>query len=274
MGVTNTFHRPLTAGIGISASDGSSATLTGLATRRADGKRVLVTNRHLMATSASPNPEGEVFVYQPDDSNIGHKVGKLLAWDHVSSEVDNVADVAIAELSPGIDAGFQLYNSTDNMGTILPGVEEPTTGMRLTVAGAEGGTDEVVVELVDEEIDLHTGGVTLTYTGVVLLNTTGRAIMEGDSGAPCLLPVENNPSAYRMSCVILSGRNISSANQGFAFPASVAEKELGIVFGRQNQITERVAEEGEQGRGGGKEPEQGNGNQPGDRGPGGHRRIA
>ena len=47
MGVTNTFHRPLTAGIGISASDGSSATLTGLATRRADGKRVLVTNLHV-----------------------------------------------------------------------------------------------------------------------------------------------------------------------------------------------------------------------------------
>ena len=51
MGAANTRHRPLTAGIGVSDSDGTQGTLTGLATRRSDGKKVLVTNLHVMAGS-------------------------------------------------------------------------------------------------------------------------------------------------------------------------------------------------------------------------------
>ena len=43
MGLSNTRHRPLVAGVEISASDGNSGTLTGLATRDSDGKKVLVT---------------------------------------------------------------------------------------------------------------------------------------------------------------------------------------------------------------------------------------
>ena len=51
MGVANTRHRPLMAGIGVSDSVGTQGTLTGLATRRSDGKRVLVTCLHVMAGS-------------------------------------------------------------------------------------------------------------------------------------------------------------------------------------------------------------------------------
>ena len=50
MGATNTRHRPLVAGIEISASDGDVGTLTGLATRDSDGKNVLVTCLHVGVT--------------------------------------------------------------------------------------------------------------------------------------------------------------------------------------------------------------------------------
>ena len=43
----NESHRPLLAGLKITSSVGHSGTLTGLATRYEDGKRVLVTNLHV-----------------------------------------------------------------------------------------------------------------------------------------------------------------------------------------------------------------------------------
>ena len=51
MGAIRPRHRPLLAGIGIKASDGSYGTLTGLATRNSDGEKVLVTNLHVVSTS-------------------------------------------------------------------------------------------------------------------------------------------------------------------------------------------------------------------------------
>ena len=53
MGERTTHHRPLVAGIGISASSGAKGTLTGLATRNSDGKKVLVTNLHIVSTNGS-----------------------------------------------------------------------------------------------------------------------------------------------------------------------------------------------------------------------------
>ena len=48
MGNLTERNRPLRAGLKITSSDqGGSGTLTGLATRYADGKRVLVTNLHV-----------------------------------------------------------------------------------------------------------------------------------------------------------------------------------------------------------------------------------
>ena len=48
MGNRTEFHRPLLAGIRIkSSAHDSHGTLTGLATRYEDGKRVLVTCRHV-----------------------------------------------------------------------------------------------------------------------------------------------------------------------------------------------------------------------------------
>ena len=49
MSELTTFHRPLLGGVQVESA--VFGTLTGLATRRSDGKRVLVTNLHVMAGS-------------------------------------------------------------------------------------------------------------------------------------------------------------------------------------------------------------------------------
>ena len=64
MRATNTFHRPLVSGIRIESVkevDNSPqvialGTLTGLATRNSDGKKMLVTNMHVMANKARGMP--------------------------------------------------------------------------------------------------------------------------------------------------------------------------------------------------------------------------
>ena len=77
MGNPTEMHRPLLAGTRVksSAHDGYG-TLTGLATRYADGKRVLVTCRHVMARNVL-NPPRTTEMYQVD-GNAGQKVGGLL----------------------------------------------------------------------------------------------------------------------------------------------------------------------------------------------------
>ena len=272
----NESHRPLLAGLKITSSVGHSGTLTGLATRRADGKRVLVTCLHVVTgPSLNPSEDETIEIYQGDRKIPSYKVGKLLDWIPRRAGPGNIGDFAIAELGPGVEASFRPHNQYHNMGVVLAGAMDPEVGATLTVVGAQGGIGPAIVDGIEEDFTTYAGTTRVTYNKTVTrLNTVSRPIESGDSGSPCLVPDGDNPGYYRMSCVILSGRNIPSANQGFAFPASIAEKQLGIVFGRQNQISERVTEEGEQGRGGGKEPEQGYGSQPGDRGPGGHRRVA
>ena len=83
MGDTTSFHRPLVAGIGIRASDGTAGTLTGLATRNSDGKKVLVTNLHVVAgvTDSREYQElsGNEELYQ-ESVSADKKVGSLPAW--------------------------------------------------------------------------------------------------------------------------------------------------------------------------------------------------
>ena len=77
MGVAYTRHRPLAAGIGISNSDGTQGTLTGSAIRRSDGKKVLVTNLHVVSTSRW-TVSGNEAIYQIAVNNSDN-VGRLLA---------------------------------------------------------------------------------------------------------------------------------------------------------------------------------------------------
>ena len=118
MGNLTERHRPLLAGLKITSSDqGGSGTLTGLATRRADGKRVLVTNLHVMDRDML-NPSRDTRMYQVLRNNDGEEVGRLLDWvtatprDPNNAEdvtVYNTADVAIVELNPSVEASFGFH---------------------------------------------------------------------------------------------------------------------------------------------------------------------
>lgn len=238
MTVTSAYHRPLVSGIEIksgkkvgSALKGIKAgTLTGLATRNFDGKKVLVTNQHVMAgvtsTGEYQDPSGKEEMYQ-DAVKANKKVGSNHTWVPVLNGRDNVADAAYCVLESNVQADFTLHDHpTHGSRRIIEGVVEPTKGMKLTMLGASGGEGTITVKEVDRRRTL--GGK--RFTGLTLLNSSQRPIVEGDSGSACLYKVRNN--RYKMSCIVLA-RKGSNGHEGWAMPASVAERELGITFGNR-----------------------------------------
>ena len=89
MGGTRDKHRPLLGGIQIKSGTGrhsvrsvGAGTLTGLATRNSDGRKVLVTNLHVMAGKDDSddyrNPSGNEEMYQ-ESVSADEKVGSLPA---------------------------------------------------------------------------------------------------------------------------------------------------------------------------------------------------
>ena len=145
MGATNTHHRPLVSGIrivsakmlGSTLQSISRGTLTGLATRNSDGKKVLVTNLHVMIGGSGPmRPTGREEMYQESTRSANKKVGSLPAWDPDSPAwvpivggQDNIADVAMCELDEGVDAEFTLHDHPNHSSRkIIEGVVEPTKG--------------------------------------------------------------------------------------------------------------------------------------------------
>ena len=233
MGEINDRHRPLMAGIKIASSE-NRGTLTGLATRDSDGKRVLVTNLHIVKLSWL-RPNGSEEVYQLDVSNP-NRVGRLLSWVDVDPEGDNIADVAVCKLLPGVDAEFALHNHPDHdMRAVVAGVKEPMKGMELTMLGSTNGEGTVTVKEVNQR-RLVDG---VCFTGVTILDSSQRPTLGGDSGSPCLW--KEDVRRYRMSCIVFAAVN-GNPNEGWAFPASVAERELGITFGYQSEITTRSEE--------------------------------
>ena len=231
MGLTLVSHRPLVAGIGISGSDGSYGTLTGLATRNSDDKKVLVTNLHTVSLSGW-TVSGNEEIYQFAVSNA-NRVGRLYtnSWVPVQTGLlqNNTADVAALELLSGVDAKFALHSHpSHDERPIIAGVIEPRVGMTLTMLGATSGEGTVTVRRIDQTRLI--GGTRFTGLTILRGDSSSSPATGGDSGAPCLLHVGGG--RYRMSCIVFGGWHIgSNFGEGFAFPASVAEKELGITFG-------------------------------------------
>ena len=133
-------HRPLTAGLiiipgqdtvgedgtvtGIAPGVSGGGTLTGLATRDSDGKRVLLSAMHVFVGSIGQgadrtfaNPQGGKIVYQGNFSEA-HRVGTVPDWDAANpawipltrGEHDsNLGDVAYCYLDDHLAAGFLLH---------------------------------------------------------------------------------------------------------------------------------------------------------------------
>ena len=139
-------HRPLMAGMriktktpgpaGIGDTENRWGTLTGWATRNSDNRDVLVTNLHVMAgLRGSLQPSGNEEMYQSDINNPEHKVGQIAAndsqnpaWVTISNRVDNVADVAVVELTDNVDEAditYVLHSPDHNMGVIVAGARDP-----------------------------------------------------------------------------------------------------------------------------------------------------
>ena len=245
MGEVNTNHKTLVSGLQIkSGKQGriipgdhgepqyaphhiADGTLTGLATRNSDNKKVLVTCLHVMTGSVQTNPSGDEEMYQGSLS-ADRKVGSRIAWEPIRVGRENIADLALCELEDGVKAEFALHDDSDHTSAgrqIVAGVKEPEEGDELLMVGAYGGEKTVTVEAINQ-----TDRVLGTYfTGLVFLKPKQHLIEPGDSGSTCLSKVRDDQ--YRMSCILFAGR--ASGVEGRAFPASRAESLLGITFGNR-----------------------------------------
>ncbi len=239
MGATNAHHQTKVSGISIWSAKRKGArlepvigpgTLTGLATRNSDGKKFLVTNLHVMTGSGKINPSGGEEMYQ-ESVSANKKVGAIPPWDPdkpawvpIVDGQNNIADVAMCELDAGVDAQFTMHDHPNHTSRyIIEGVVEPRKGMTLTMLGARNGEGTVIVKDVNEIDEIGDR----IYTGMVILDSSQRPNAGGDSGAPYLFEVA--PNRYRMACI----HNAGNGPTGWAFPASVAERELGITFGNR-----------------------------------------
>ncbi len=231
MGRTTEYHRPLVSGIGVVSARRVNnqlqtitiGTLTGLATRNSDGKKMLVTNSHVMTGDIQTNPSGNEEMYQ-DSVTQNNKVGSIRRWVRIlDKQRENIADVAMCELDSNVDADFTLHDSPHSSRQIIAGVEEPIKNMELTMLGLVGGEGTVKVLEVDDMEEI--GG--RKFTGLIELDCSQRPGNVGDSGAPCLFKVRDG--RYRMCGILFS--LAPDGRTGRAFPASVAERTLGITFG-------------------------------------------
>ena len=230
-------HRPIMAGVATTSpanASGSSAylgTMTGPAVRNSDGKRVLVTNLHTLTGGYRNAPTGNEELYQPVTTSVNYKVGRILDWVPIDTSRNNIADVAISELLQGVDASYEPHVDSRSVDShvvagervIAPGTVEPVVGMDLTYVGHKTRGTVARVKKVNRRVTV--GGV--TFTGVTVLDISRNPGDRGDSGAPCLFLVGHN--RYRMSCIVFGGN--ADGTEAYAFPASVAERELGITFG-------------------------------------------
>ena len=246
MGITKTYHRPLVSGIAVLSGKTvenrieiiGTGTLTGLATRNSDDAKVLVTNLHVMAGVDADdnyrNPTGSEGMYQLTHTE-DKKVGTIPAWDEDNpawvplGTGNNIADVAYCELADTVTAEFILHDYPNHSNRrIIAGVVEPVDDdenpMELTMMGASRGEGTVTVEEVNRKVQI----AGRSFTGLTLLDCSQRPVLPGDSGAACVSKVRDGQ--YRMSCIVFA-RVDAAGLEAWAFPASVAERELGITFG-------------------------------------------
>ena len=239
MGLPKEYHRTLVSGIKImSGRKGApqlpqipTGTLTGLATRNSDGKKMLVTNLHVMAgesvSGVMRDALGNEEMYQGALA-ADKKVGSIADWVPITPGLgaNNIADVAMCELDKNVEAEFTLHDHPSHSKRhIIAGVVDPfrddNDPMELTILGAVSGEGIGRVEKVNQTV--RVGG--MNFTGLIVLDTGNHLILSGDSGAACLSKVKDEE--YRMSCILFA----SEGTKAWTFPASVAEKKLSITFG-------------------------------------------
>ena len=236
-------HRPLMGGIKIANALGHRGTLTGVARRNVGNIKVLVTALHVI-TGPGREPLAAIGdpIYQLDHTNSADKVGELLGWvPQMPLPHSNICDVgmtSIEETAPGvaIENSYAPHKGDPHEpGPIVAGVVEPKMGDDLIFFGGVSGVGTVRVEALNQPVTSDGFG----YTGAVELDTSSVAggLVAGDSGSP--LVVRTASGKYRMSCFLFAR---FSDTRAYAYPASVAQRELDITFGEEAEMPELTTE--------------------------------
>ena len=247
-------------------------TLTGLATRNTDGKKFLVLNQHILTGNARTSPSGNEKLYQQTITeasegtfrlNPSKKIG---GGDGLATGVpvlpgpteNNVADLAMCSYDDDSDAdmGFLLHGHGDDANRrVVPGAVDPVfdgenlvfSPSELLMVGAAGGEGIVRILGINQTRTVGRTGSDkrATFTGLIILDCLDRRAEDGDSGAPCLLKVADKK--YKMVGIEfakrLEGIVANAGRIAYAFPASVAERELGISFGNTPPVAIATAPE-------------------------------
>ena len=242
---------------------GNTGTLTGLVTRNTDGKKFVVTNQHVLCGDVRTSPAGHEELYQQtiaEDTrrlDVNKRIGGgdgLAKGMAVTETGTNTADVAMCSHDPDAEIGFLLHGHGSNSGRrVIPGTIDPVfdedtlaySPTELLMVGASGGAGLVDVRGVNQTRVVSKGKgadkVNMTFTGLIILDCTGRLAQEGDSGAPCLADMGDDE--YKMVGIFFArelevddeGRDVGS-HVGYAFPASVAEAGLEVQFGNKPPV--------------------------------------
>ena len=247
-------------------------TLTGIARRNSDGVLVAVTNLHVVSDGVDGNGNPSTYyvdeqdsLHQWDAAQSGSRIGNLYANTENgpvtsfipvgSGDGASLGDVAAVELATGVSATFDVHvhvPGTNNhrqvpivAGTIDPVyVPNPEEWERefLTLFGATTGEHavEVTSHHDPENIDIAVFSLRAaddrlySFQNVFRLDRSDPPSEAGDSGAPLLKMDEYGN--FRMSAIYFASKpppREASRKWGYCFPASVAERELGVTFGTQ-----------------------------------------
>ena len=258
-------HRPLRGGIAVWPSTGSGArgTLTAVARRVSLDTKVLVTNIHVVSTSADNYTltEGE-YLYQ-GGTDASDRIGKTFTYADgtnswlpvvpspltgIGEEHYNPGDITLLDVKNDVATDLGLHVDDGSGGheqrpIVFPPVA-PVENMTLRVFGATTGPGEARITAVDgpkkaRRINVSisdTESIAYRFKNTVVLSRVIHPGQKGDSGAPCVW--EDDDGNYRLVCILYGG--IATINleteeperlTGYAMPARLAESLLGIYFG-------------------------------------------
>ena len=256
-------HRPLVSGIEIRSFTGtqhsyreverSGGTLTCLATRyNSDGTetRVLMTCMHVMAgvkenlELRNPVNGAETVMFQGPDLWETGKVGENMDWKPILPPGFmgvNTVDVAVCDLDDGVHAEHWLHSPDPHTHRTIVGTMAPEKGMRVKMLGKASGEVGGTIVLANES--RHLSGA--FFRGLMKIRWDSF-IENGDSGSPVLYEQEVAPGLYRMVGVLFAQQRESRTSMtedgtvqftqvqfGWAFPASEAERVMGVVIGKR-----------------------------------------
>ena len=240
-------HRPLRGGIAVWPYTGKGArgTLTAVARRKADRKRMLITNAHVVSTNEYALGPGAA-LYQGGTAE-SDKIGTLSSWITVTEDnPNNPGDLAALLVVDGVAADLGLHRHVDGSNEheyvpIVGPVVDPIPEMEVQIFGATTGiSDSRVIatglrkpqEFDGPDPDSTEDDTTYYFTDVTTLNRSATPGEPGDSGAPCVW--RDDDGNYRLVCIIFGGVNTRTNPKhvtGYAVPASKAEDLLGVTFG-------------------------------------------